>query len=262
LKVLKINFTFPAHFKNQYTMPIIETGHAKNVANFEDFISFISGYGATYNPVKVALKLASLNTLLTNAKADLTNVTTKTVAFNNATNARAVLFEPLRSLSTRLVNAFAATDATAEIIKDAKSINRKLQGKRAKSIQEPIDPNQTAPNTISASQQSYDQLIEHFNKLIELLKTEPTYIPNEVDLKTITLTAQLTGLKTANTNVSNAYTAVSNARLARDKTLYKAKTGLYDITGDVKNYVKSLYGATSAEYKQISKIKFTKPKTV
>ncbi len=241
-------------------MPIIETGHAKNVANFEDFISFVTGYGATYNPTKVAIKLVSLNTLFTTAKADLLNVTTKTVAFNNATNARAILFEPIRTLSTRLVNAFTATDATSEMVKDAKTINRKIQGKRAKGVQVPTDPNAPAPNTISVSQQSYDQLIEHFNNLIELLKTEPTYTPNEVDLKIVTLTAQLTGLKASNTAVTNAYTAVSNARIARDKTLYKDKTGLYDITGDVKNYVKSLYGATAPEYKQISKIKFTKPK--
>ena len=239
-----------------------ETGHAKNVANFEDLISFVTGYGATYNPTKVPIKLASLTTLFTSAKADVLNVTTKSVAFNNATNARAILFDPLRSLSTRLVNAFSTTDATAEMIKDAKTINRKLQGKRAKATETPTDPNAPAPNTSSASQQSYDQLIEHFTKLIELLKSEATYTPNETDLKIITLTSQLAGLKTANTNVSNSYAAISTARITRDKTLYKDKTGLYDISGDVKNYVKSIYGATAPEYKQISKIKFTKPKTV
>lgn len=242
-------------------MPINETGHAKNVTNFEDFISFVTGYGATYNPTKTAIKLPNLNALLTQAKSDILNVTTKTVAFNNAVNARVILFEPLRTLSTRLVNAFSATDATTEMIKDAKSINRKIQGKRAKEIQASADPNNPAPATISVSQQSYDQLIEHFNKLIELLKTETSYAPNETDLKIVTLTAQLAGLKTGNTNVGNSYTAVSNARISRDKTLYKDKTGLYDITGDVKNYVKSLFGATSAELKQLSKIKFTKPKS-
>jgi len=40
-----------------------ETGHAKNVANFEDMISFVTGYGATYNPSKNAIKLPQLNTL-------------------------------------------------------------------------------------------------------------------------------------------------------------------------------------------------------
>ena len=241
-------------------MPIIETGHAKNVANFEDLISFVTSYAAAYNPTKTTIKVANLNLLFTQAKTDIFNVTNKTVLFNNATNARAMLFEPLRSLSTRLVNAFIATDATTEMIKDAKTINRKLQGKRAKAVQVSTDQNSPAPNTISASQQSYDQLIEHFTKLIELLKSEPSYAPNEAELKTTTLASQLVALKTANTNVSNAYTAVSNSRIARDKTLYKEKTGLYDVSGDVKNYVKSLFGATSQEFKQVSKIKFTKPK--
>jgi hypothetical protein len=34
-----------------------ETGHAKNVANLQDLISFVIGYGATYNPTKNTLKL-------------------------------------------------------------------------------------------------------------------------------------------------------------------------------------------------------------
>jgi hypothetical protein len=238
-----------------------ETGHAKNVANFEDLISFITSYGPTYNPTKLPIKLASLNTLFTTAKTDILNVTTKSIAFNNTTNARALLFDPLRTLSTRLVSALSTTDASTEAVKDAKTINRKLQGKRAKEIQTPTNPNTPPPNNISTSQQSYDQLIEHFTKLIELLKTEATYTPNEVELKIVTLTTQLAALKTANTNVSNAYTAVSNARITRDKTLYKDKTGLYDISTDVKNYIKSLYGANAPEFKQISKVKFTKPTT-
>lgn len=243
-------------------MPIIETGHAKNVANFEDFISFVTAYGATYNPTKASIKLANLNAIFTQAKSDITNVMNKTVAFNNTTNVRATLFEPLQKLSTRLVQALSSTDATKELIKDAKTVNRKLQGKRSKAIETTTAPNAPAPNTISASQQSYDQLIEHFGKLIEILKSEPTYVPNETELKIATLNTQLTALKTANTNVTTAYTAVSNSRIARDKTLYKEKTGMYDVTLDVKNYVKSLYGISSPEFKQLSKIKFSKPKTV
>ena len=75
-------------------MPIIETGHAKNVANFEDLILFVTGYGATYNPTKVPIKLASLNTLFTTAKADVLLVTTKTVAFNNYFPCRITATQP------------------------------------------------------------------------------------------------------------------------------------------------------------------------
>lgn len=48
-----------------------ETGHAKNIANFETLISFCIGYGSSYNPSKEALKVANLQAILTTAKANL-----------------------------------------------------------------------------------------------------------------------------------------------------------------------------------------------
>ena len=45
-----------------------ETGHAKNVANFEDLVSFCTGYGTTYNPTQNNIKLPALNTLHANAQ--------------------------------------------------------------------------------------------------------------------------------------------------------------------------------------------------
>jgi hypothetical protein len=72
-----------------------ETGHAKNVANFEDLISFCTGYGTAYNPSKNSIKLPALNTLFTAAKNSLTAVTTASTAFINATNARVIAFDPL-----------------------------------------------------------------------------------------------------------------------------------------------------------------------
>jgi len=38
-----------------------ETGHAKNVSKLESLISFVKGYGATYNPSKDSIKLVALN---------------------------------------------------------------------------------------------------------------------------------------------------------------------------------------------------------
>ena len=49
-----------------------------------------------------------------------------------------------------------------------------------------IDPKRTCyrnTKTISASQRSYDSLIEYTSKIIAILSTEPTYLPNELDLK-------------------------------------------------------------------------------
>jgi hypothetical protein len=237
-----------------------ETGHAKNIANFTDLIAFVTGYGTTYNPSKTALKLSSLNALATAAQTALADVLTKNTAYNNTVNTRIQAFDGLKALSTRLINALQTTDATAEKIKDAKTFNRKLQGKRASTPQAPIDPNAPAPNTISSSQQSYDQLIQHFAGLISVLQSETTYTPNETDLKIATLAAKQTDLTTKNTAVATAYTTISNSRINRDKTLYKDDTGLVAIATEVKKYIKSIYGATSPEYAQVKGIEFKKVK--
>jgi hypothetical protein len=238
-----------------------ETGHAKNVANFQDLITSVIGYGATYNPSKAVLKLANLQTKLTAEQENINTVITKTTAFNNAVNERVIEFSNVKPLSTRVLNSLSSTDASDQKINDAKGFNRKIQGKRASSVPvKPTDPNAPAPKTISAAQLSYDQLLQHWNGLISTAQSEASYTPNETDLKITTLTAKAAAMLAKNNAVGTEYTNVSNARIARDKGLYTDKTGLVDTANEVKDYVKSIYGYTSPEYKQISKIKFTKAK--
>ena len=235
-----------------------ETGHAKNVANFQDLIAFVTGYGATYNPNKNALKLPQLIALHTAAQANLAEVVTKNTLYNNKVNERVAAFKDLKSLSTRLINALQTTDATPEKIANAKTFNKKMQGVRAKAVETTTDPNTPAPSTISTSQQSYDQQIQHLAGIISVLETEPSYAPNEVDLQIATLTAKQADLTAKNSAVATAYTNVSNSRIARDTTIYGADTGLFDIATEVKKYVKSVFGANSPQFAQIKGIEFTK----
>lgn len=237
-----------------------ETGHAKNVANFQDLISFVTGYGATYNPNKTALKLPQLTALYTSSLTSLADVVTKNTAYNNKVNERVVAFKDLKSLSTRLINALQTTDATPEKIADAKAFNKKMQGVRAKAVETPADPNAPAPNTISTSQQSYDQQIQHLAGIISVLETETSYAPNETELQIATLTAKQTDLTAKNSAVATAYANISNSRIARDTTIYGTDTGLFDIASEVKKYVKSVYGATSPQFAQVKGIEFTKKK--
>ncbi len=237
---------------------VSETGHAKNVANLQDLISFVTGYGATYNPTKNALKLPQLNALAIASQASLADVVTKNTAYNNKVNERVVAFSNLKALSTRLINALQTTDATTQKVADAKAFNKKLQGVRAKAITTPPDPNTPAPTTISTSQQSYDQQIQHLAGIISILQSETTYAPNENDLKIVTLTAKQADLTAKNNAVATAYTNISNSRISRDTTLYGTDTGLLDIASEVKKYVKSVYGATSPQLAQVKGIVFTK----
>ena len=233
-----------------------EVGHAKNVANFQDLIEFVTGYGATYNPSKNALKLPQLIALKASADATLADVITKNTNYNNKVNERITAFSGLKSLSTRLVNALQTTDATTETIGNAKTFNRKMQGKKASSSQTPTDPNTPAPTTISTSQQSYDQLIQHLAGLTSVLEAETSYTPNETDLQVATLQTKIADLTTKNTAVATAYASISNSRIERNETLYSSSTGLVETANEVKKYIKSVFGASSPQFAQVKGIQF------
>jgi hypothetical protein len=242
-----------------------EVGHAKNVANLETLLTICTSYGTTYNPSNPAISLANLSTLHTNAKANIDAVRSFKNVLIPVINDRQNTFEPLKKLSTRVVSALDATSAPANLIKDAQSFNKKIQGKSSKP-----KPKKTTTATgtteaaeakaISASQQSYDNLVEHFASLALLVSSAPTYTPNEVDLQPSTLSTLLTNLRTQNTAVSSAYTNYSNAIISRNQVLYGPTSGLIDITLEVKKYVKSVYGANSPQLKQLTKLTFVRAK--
>ena len=230
-----------------------EMGHAVNLANFQDLIAFISSYGSIYNPTRDVLKLPQLATLYTKASADLATVQIKKTAYSNATTNRRKAFSTLRPLTTRIISMFKITQATKGKLQNAIHYHRKIHGKNATTN----TPDSTIiPSQNSSSQQSTDQLIQHFEGLISILSTEPSYAPNEIDLQIASLTLKLNNLKTLNAQVSSAYTELSNARIQRNKTLYEDKIGLVAIALTAKKYISSIFGTTGPQYIQIRRIKF------
>lgn len=236
-------------------MAISEKGHAKNVANLEALNAFIQGYGTPYNPANTSIALSALRDLHTDASAALDAVEDHDAALKVSVNDRQAAFKALKPLATRIINALEASGASDAIIQDARGINKKIQGTSLRK-----DPDATPPptpaNTVSASQQSYDMLIEHFSTLLSLLRAEPLYAPNEPTLSVPELTTFLTQLTSLNTHYKTKYTAASNARLQRNNLLYTPDTGLVDTALDAKKYIKSLFGASSPQYKQVSGIEF------
>ncbi len=155
-----------------------------------------------------------------------------------------------------------ASDTTTQVDESALTLVRKLQGRRAtpKMTEEEKKVAAEAGNEvteISSSQMSFDSRIDNMDKLIKLLTSVTAYAPNEADLKVTSLTTLLTDLKAKNTAVITAEAPLVNARIARNDVLYKAGTGVVDTSVDVKTYVKSIFGATSPQFKTISGLKFT-----
>ena len=240
-----------------------EQGHNKNTVNFDILIINCTSYGTTYNPSKASLKVAAMQAQSTAAKNSITTINALTPAYKNAVSARKVAFLSIDKLFTRIGNALKASDTTVQVDESAQTIIRKLQGRRAnpKKTDEQKKLATEAGNEIveiSTSQMGYDNRLDNLDKLIKLLSSVPQYIPNEADLKITALTALYTDLKAKNLAVINAETPLSNARIARNDIMYKDNTGLVDVAFDVKTYIKSIFGATSPQYKQVSGLKFVK----
>ena len=239
-----------------------ETGHANNVANFENLITSTTAFGTSYNPSKETLKSPSLITLLGAAKESLNAVNIAQSAYSNAVAARESSFEPFSKLITRVNNALKATDTTTQVDESAQTIVRKLQGKRASAKltdeeKKALEAEGKEVTQISATQLSYDSRLENLDKLIMLLSSVALYNPNEEELKVTSPTTYYNELKAKNSDVLVPTIQLSNARISRNDILYKSQTGLVDRAFDTKVYIKSVFGATSPQYKQISKLSFT-----
>ena len=242
-----------------------ETGHAKNVTNLESLITSIIALETSYNPSRDSIKLTSLQTLLTASTESLNAVNIAQAAYSNAVAARKVSFEPFSKLITRVMNSLKASGASTQVVQSARTIVRKLQGRRASAKiteeeKKALEAEGKEVNQISASQMSFDNRIENFDRLIMLLSSIPLYNPNEAELKVETLKALHNQLKEKNTEVILPIVQLSNSRIARNKILYSENTGLVDVALDSKTYIKSIFGATSPQYKQISKLRFIRPK--
>lgn len=231
-----------------------ETGHARNLAAQETLISYCISYGAEYNPAQTSLQISTLQTQLADAEAALNLAKQKQAVFINATDSRADAYAPVKSLAMRIIYALVACGASKQTIDSAKTFKRKMVGKRATKPAQIDTPEATLEKSNSASQQSFDQILSAFNSLISLLETQLGYLPNEADLQISALKDFATTLKTANTAVITAKTDWSASRTQRDKLIYAPQTGIIDIAQQVKNYVRSIYGPSSIEYKKISGI--------
>lgn len=237
-----------------------EVGHARNIQNFQSLISFVTGYGGVYKPSNPQIELASLTAALALANTAMDNVTSTLGTNKTAINTRQNVYDPLRVTVARSVNYYASTGAAENSIDDAKSLKRKIDGKRASAlpVDDPNTPQNEALNVHSSAQTSYTQRVEHLDNMIAIYQGDPLCAPNEADLTIAGLQTLSTNMKNSTQAVIDSYTNISNARLERTDTMYDGPTCLYNLQKMVKAYVKGLFGPSSAEYKQLSGLKFTK----
>ena len=233
-----------------------ETGHAKNVDNLGLLISNIASYGDRYKPTNPSILLEALKKMEADGRAAVLAVNDAMPIYSRATIERDNAFDPLGQLVTRSLNSLRASSSSEETDEAASAIVRKIRGNRTTAKAAAATDVKVA--TVSTSQQSYDSVIDNYERYIQYIAATPEYAPNEEDIKLPVLKALAVDLRAKNTACNNAKVAIDNARMARNRVLYTPLTGLVDVALDAKTYIKSLFGSTSPEYKQVAKIDFTK----
>jgi hypothetical protein len=238
---------------------ISESSYAKNIANFESLLIAIRSFGLAYNPVKESIKIPAMETLLAQANESLVEYATAQSAYSTSVDAQKDAFKPIGQLITRVRNALQASDSTAENNQTAETIFRKLQGQRAsakltKEEKAAMEAEGKTVNQISVSQMGYSDRIVNMRNAISLLSTIPAYNPNEEELKVVALSTLADQLQEKNTNVTSAFVQLTVARNKRKDIVRDSDKSLAKTASDAKAYIKSLFGTTSTEYKQISKI--------
>ena len=247
---------------------VAESGHAKNVANLGTLISAAKSYGTIYNPANTRQSIANMESSFTSGTDDKNAVFTKLKPYQDVIALRRIHFKELSPLLTRVLGASKSLELSDDSILKIKGYIRKVRGARAVAIVVPetttpvsttdAEPDQTGTDkkTHSVAQTSHTNIVDHMIGLNSVLLVEPLYIPNETDLTTTKLTAVITTLEKDNKDSDAAFFNLNAARTKRNVTLYSDKSGIVDVGNGAKEYIKSIFGIKSSQYREISKIVF------
>jgi len=238
-----------------------ETGHAKNVENWQKMIAACTGFGGDYKPSNVSIQLGSMTTLHTEVEGLMDGVQTSIVPWKNKVADRENIYTGVRPRTTQILAAFKACGAAANKVDNMKTYQRQVHGARAKAkpVDDPNTPEDESKGN-SVSHQSYVQVAESFSQMVELMAAEPLYTPNETHLQVATNTTLLASMEAANDDVINAVPAWKNSMASRNARLYDDADSIFERQKLVKEYVKSLYGASSPQYAQVKGLEFKKVK--
>ncbi|MDR1223656.1 MAG: hypothetical protein LBL07_12385 [Tannerella sp.] len=233
-----------------------ESGINTYAGHFDLLINVCKGFGQSYDPVPVNLQIGSLMYQLETVKKSITAVDVAIPVYLVAEGARMKKFALLAPLATRVQAVAGVLGLPDAVIVHIKEVVRKIRGQRAHKIEPAPEPNSEPARHISVSQVSFDEQIEHLNRLIALVESQPAYTPAESDLSVDALKTLLNEMRSTNSDVMAAEVPLTNLRQERNKLLYAPKTGMIDTALAVKEYVKAIFGASSPQYKEVNRIQF------
>ncbi|WP_417291069.1 hypothetical protein [Corallibacter sp.] len=237
--------------ENNGRVGYFETGMSLNITHGIEMVAYLTTYGADYNPSNAALTVASLEALNVAGQDHLDTARATMHEHKLAVQARQDIYKDLQPLATRVLNELEASGAPEATIIKAKHYVDKIRGKRIKKIAA-----DSTKKHISASQTSFTERIQHLTDLISVLTPCAEYQPNIAALQITGLEAKRDAMKASIHSVSTAKAGWSASLLKRNAFFNEAVTGYVATYLAVKHTVKAIFGANSAQYKQIGGLSF------
>lgn len=262
-------------------MAVSESGHARNIGNFELLITECESFGTDYNPGNAALTIPNMRAKLAEAEQEMSELNDKNIKLGLVINRRRVAFKTMKKFSTRVKHAIKSFGVDALTIAKFDEALRKLRGVRSprgtrlkRAVERARNNAQTSGEDgnpspsidvnlrfISVSQQSYAQMTNHYDKLVKVVLNLDNYTPNEPELTKTGVQTVHTELVALNSETRELAATVKQGRHLRDTKLYREE-GIVPIAEMAKNYVLSKFGAGSPQHRRVSKIKFRRPRLI
>ncbi|HQU84929.1 MAG TPA: hypothetical protein PKY59_17450 [Pyrinomonadaceae bacterium] len=241
----------------------METGHSKNVANFETVIIVLTALGTVYNPVQALIMLTALNTKLVKAKAALVTVADTRADRKVKVDTVEKGFAGFYAYAVNLKRAADVSVNDAAFTADLQSIVNKFssKGRDTGLPDDPATPDIDESRTArSTAERSRDKQLAHLADLIALLETKTdAYQSNDVEY-TIEGAKDFLAARTAENNAAKtAHIVEDNAEAARDEVLYHPETGVLKLVKLIKTELARKPGKESPAYQQIAATEFFKP---
>ena len=242
-----------------------EAGSKKTIDNLGELTTSVVLLGTTFKPSNPLLLISAQIQLKTDAQKAFDDVSVALGIYNEAANQREIAYEPLSSLSTQIVNALDAAGASQQSIENARTFVRKIRGDESlnKLTDEEIAALKAEGkeyHSHSTSQMSFDNREANFGYLIDTVAAVEEYNPNEEFLQIVNLRKTKADLSEKNATAVAKEKILRKSRLDRNIIFNTPKSGLVAVANGVKKYIKSVFGANSAQFKDVAALKFSKIK--
>ena len=243
----------------------METGHTKNVANFETTTIILTNLGAEYTPPQDLILLPELQTFLGASQTALGEIDTAQAAKTIAVDEVQAEFKDLDKYVVNIkrqaqveVNEPAFTADLQTLVNKFAPPGRKTGVPDDLSTPD-IDESRTAQ---SQSQRSRDNQVAHLADISALLKTKSDYKAVGTPYNIPTIDAKIASLTAKNNAARNTIAQLGNKLNARDALIYNDNTGILARIKLIKTYLALKFGKDSAAYQQINALEFRKPRNI